>query len=460
MTIQNQSLQVWEDREFCESYAATWEISLDEVHYGWLVEGERTLGLLDGLDLSRSKVLDAGCGMGQNLVALARMGAQCYGVDISNQMLNKAEAILLTEDCNPGEVSISWDDMRVLTAFPEVEFDLILSVYSLEFVRGITEFKKTIQRFFQRLKPGGSLIVCFSHPLQWVRHPSLINTSIPVGAAPTPTYNYSFRDAVTIFCNIGFEIERIVEQSTLNPSTISYQEGKIYPYHFHEGCNPCQSKYDTISNGGPHTVVYRLHKPHMLNVSARKLRSGLPTRKIWGSRRTIVRQKPISYLYRTYRAEFFAPIDNVVGICEILKISIKSTSGAGGETGNNEEIEIIADDISFMVPKNSILGVTHRALEKDNLKPIYKNYNLEDENGSINSNVIIDGILGLDEEVREVFSNSSIGLLVFLNGDEPCQGELGINEVLVGEGDSVTLRYVAIQTGSGRASHQLTLNVD
>ena len=54
--------QPWEDEEFCKQYAATWEISSDEVHYGWLSPGESSLNLFSELKLENANVLDVGWG--------------------------------------------------------------------------------------------------------------------------------------------------------------------------------------------------------------------------------------------------------------------------------------------------------------------------------------------------------------------------------------------------------------
>ena len=60
--------QAWDDDEFCDTYEQTWELSEQEVHYGWLAPGENTLKLVEGICLQGANVLDVGCGLGQNLI--------------------------------------------------------------------------------------------------------------------------------------------------------------------------------------------------------------------------------------------------------------------------------------------------------------------------------------------------------------------------------------------------------
>ena len=84
-------MQDWDDQEFCKKYESTWEISVDDIHYGWLAQGENSLGLLDDVNLSNANVLDIGCGLGQNLISFEKRGANCFGFDVSTCMLSKAE---------------------------------------------------------------------------------------------------------------------------------------------------------------------------------------------------------------------------------------------------------------------------------------------------------------------------------------------------------------------------------
>jgi hypothetical protein len=56
-------VQHWDDMEFCRKYAETWEISMEQVHDGWLAPGEDTLQLLSKIDIKEAAVLDLGCGV-------------------------------------------------------------------------------------------------------------------------------------------------------------------------------------------------------------------------------------------------------------------------------------------------------------------------------------------------------------------------------------------------------------
>lgn len=228
--------QCWDEASFCDIYEATWEISVNEVHYGWLAPGEKKLGLLSDIPKTGANVLDVGCGMAQNLIALAKEGITGYGLDISSCMLDKAHKLVSENDFDK-RITLEQGDMRTFTGFDNFEFDLVLSIYSMEYLAGVQELRSVVYNLFKRLKPGGVFILCFSHPSQAHRYPELMNCSIPLGGGKYRTYNYSFKDATDALFKAGFTIDRMIEQETRNPSSIPYEKGKSYPYHFREGCN-------------------------------------------------------------------------------------------------------------------------------------------------------------------------------------------------------------------------------
>lgn len=212
------SEQSWDDESFCDTYESTWEISEDEAHYGWLSPGENQLHLMQGITKPGAAALDVGCGMGQNLIALAKKGVKAYGFDISTCMLEKASRNV--SRCGlESVVTLERGDMRCFTGFAGIQFDLILSVYSMEYLAGVQEFRVVIDGLYKRLKPNGLFIVCFSHPSQAKRYPELMNNSVPLGVGKYKTFNYSFKDATNALFKAGFSVERIVEQVTKNPST-------------------------------------------------------------------------------------------------------------------------------------------------------------------------------------------------------------------------------------------------
>ena len=74
-------------------YQARTRISTDDVHYGSLAPGERELGLLG--DVTGKRIIDIGCGGGQNSIALTKWGAICVGVDPSPAQIAHARRLAL-----------------------------------------------------------------------------------------------------------------------------------------------------------------------------------------------------------------------------------------------------------------------------------------------------------------------------------------------------------------------------
>ena len=437
----NCSIQEWEDREFCDVYEKTWEISTSEVHYGWLAPGEDTLELLKDECIPQAKILDVGCGLGQNLIALAKKGAVCFGLDISPRMLERARKII-KENNLEDQVALEQADMRGFSAFSGIDFDVIISVYSMEYLSGVQELRKVIYNLNSRLKPGGVLIMCFSHPLQVRRYPEIMNKSIPQGAGKYRVFNYSIKDAIDALTKARFSVERVVEQQTSNPSQMAYRDAKNFPYHFRDGLSPFQEKYDGISNSAPHTIIYKAK-------SYRNPTRGIPVlpsqnlgvRKLWGYKRQIVMRESIVYLGVAFSVIHLAPMDNVLGLVDVLSFTVSSKDIV--KPGEQVDIEINSGDETFYVSAKSIFGIVIKRMLALGMAPVYKDYNVEKEGGSNERKVLIESILGFDEMVKKQFNSSKVGLLTLVNEHEPSMGELPLDILEAKEGDRIQLVYIA-----------------
>lgn len=437
--------QDWDDERFCEDYAARWEISTEEVHYGWLAPGEGDLGLLSDLALENANILDVGCGLGQNVLALCKKGAKGFGLDISPSMIDKSKT-LAREEGLEDHTTFQIDDMRNFSSFEDIDFDLILSIYSMEYLNGITELRSVIHSIHKRLKPGGVFIMCFSHPSQAQRNMAVMNQSVSLGSGRYKTFNYSFKDAAEALFKAGFILERVVEQGTQDPSRLVYEDAKKYPYHFRDGFSPFVPEYDEFSNGAPHTVIYKARRhfdpTHGL---PRQRNLDIGYRALWGVRRTITKVVTLKFLGLSFTAQFLAPRDNIVGVLDALSFAVTSDDLAA-----RDEFEVELQGYGVVAFSSaSVLGVIHRRMHRMGLDPIYRLYRVSVPGGrGFESRVIIEDIAGLGGLVKKTFSTEKLGLLVFVNGSEPSSGELPIDESRVRLGDHVTLMYVAFKPDS------------
>ncbi|MDY7075787.1 MAG: class I SAM-dependent methyltransferase [Chloroflexota bacterium] len=137
-------------------YQASTRISTDDVHYGSLASGERELGLLG--DVAGKRVIEIGCGGGQNSIALTKWGATCVGVDPSPAQITHARRLAAE---NGVEVQFIVGVAEDLGDFPDGHFDVALSSYAFDYV---TDLRRAYDEAWRVLKPGGLFVFCFSHP--------------------------------------------------------------------------------------------------------------------------------------------------------------------------------------------------------------------------------------------------------------------------------------------------------
>jgi ubiquinone/menaquinone biosynthesis C-methylase UbiE len=105
-------------------------------------------------DIKGKRVLDIGCGSGEYLLTMAKMGAMVAGQDLSETAIEKGREILKDEGLE-GELKIG-DATRL--DFPDEYFD---HVFSADFFEHITieQKRKVIAEAYRVLKPGGQLTI-------------------------------------------------------------------------------------------------------------------------------------------------------------------------------------------------------------------------------------------------------------------------------------------------------------
>lgn len=76
-----------------------------------------------------AKVLDVGCFFGNNLLPFAAKGANCYGVDIHEDIVKKAEAIFKNKGFD-GNFS---KGSNASIPYPDGTFDLLISLNTIHY---------------------------------------------------------------------------------------------------------------------------------------------------------------------------------------------------------------------------------------------------------------------------------------------------------------------------------------
>jgi SAM-dependent methyltransferase len=114
-------------------------------------------------DITGKKLLDLGCGAGENSVYFAKKGANCVATDYSPGMVEVALKLAKTngvkiEGCTANAMELD---------FPDQTFDI---VYASNLLHHLPEPKTAIREMHRVLKPGGK--ACFWDPL---KHNPVIN---------------------------------------------------------------------------------------------------------------------------------------------------------------------------------------------------------------------------------------------------------------------------------------------
>lgn len=113
------------------------------------------------LEIKSSRVLDAGCGTGVNVVAFAREGATVTGIDIDELSLEIAAYRTAQEQL---AVEIRTGDVTAMD-FDDDSFDIVISHQVLEHVPSDEDQIKAVEEMWRVLAPGGFLFI--QTPNRW-----------------------------------------------------------------------------------------------------------------------------------------------------------------------------------------------------------------------------------------------------------------------------------------------------
>jgi SAM-dependent methyltransferase len=130
----------------------------DELTWGWRTPPEAELRLVADV-VAGASTLVLGCGGGQDLVALARLGAgELTGLDVSAEQLRHARARL---DEAGVTATLVHGDAADLSRFEDGAFDLVVSVQALNYVADVDGLLAGVHRV---LRPDGRLACSVMHP--------------------------------------------------------------------------------------------------------------------------------------------------------------------------------------------------------------------------------------------------------------------------------------------------------
>ena len=195
-------------------------------------------------DVTGQKMLEVGCGSGHSLVYQAQHGAaELWGLDISESQLKNAARHLRENNVH---AKLICAPMENDCGIPENYFDVVYSIYAVGWT---SDLQHTLKKLASYLKPGGTLIFSWRHPLhacvqmengRAVLAKSYFDDSFTGRDSDGNTlyfYNYRISDYVCALTQAGFCIEQLVEQS--NPavfiqenSPATAEKAKLVPLSF------------------------------------------------------------------------------------------------------------------------------------------------------------------------------------------------------------------------------------
>lgn len=121
--------------------------------------GENRLKLLG--NLKGKNVLDLGCGGGQLSISLALRGAKVTGIDFSEKQIRYAETLAKKFNVNPDFLV---QDINNLRNFQTNSFNLVISVYTLQYVKNLQKVFRQVNRI---LKRNSKFIFSLDHPFYY-----------------------------------------------------------------------------------------------------------------------------------------------------------------------------------------------------------------------------------------------------------------------------------------------------
>ncbi|MBU7033259.1 MAG: class I SAM-dependent methyltransferase [Theionarchaea archaeon] len=248
-------------------YQKETQISTFDIHYGPLSHGEKRLNLLG--PVKGKKILEIGCGGGQNTIALTRWGAHGVGIDPSESQILYARD--LAQKCNV-DATYHLGTAEDLSQFAPEEFHAVLSSFALDYIFDIDRAFEEIHRV---LKKNGIFVFCFSHPFfnavgfylagdpedpeinDYLSWPDVISWTwiFSTGEVQMWSYVRSLSHMCNTLIDHGFTIKNLVEQGIEDVNRMSEEEKAELPYL----CSLEKREYDVMRKI-PYTLIIKAQK--------------------------------------------------------------------------------------------------------------------------------------------------------------------------------------------------------
>lgn len=148
--------------QISEHYQARYQIGTSKIHYGPLCPTEDRLKLLG--KVAGKNILELGSGAAQNSIYLSKHGANTTAVDISDSQLTHAKK--LAEENGVQVKFIQSDFVDFKKKVGRQKYDIVLSVYALQYCQSVAEMRGVMKNIASVLKPKGFLLFSLDHPIR------------------------------------------------------------------------------------------------------------------------------------------------------------------------------------------------------------------------------------------------------------------------------------------------------
>lgn len=188
---------------------------MSDVNYGPFGSNENKLRLLG--NVKKKNILELGCGGGQVSISLAKKGAKCIGIDVSDKQI----AIAL-KNAKKEKVDVDFKLMpfSAIEKLGKERFDIIISVMALQYCGNL---KKLLNSANKLLKSGGKFVFSIEHPFYLLINPNNMEIEESYFSeglrreteqGRKENYIYFHRKLSTILNQLiknGFKIKKLVE---------------------------------------------------------------------------------------------------------------------------------------------------------------------------------------------------------------------------------------------------------
>ena len=133
------------------------------------------------------RLLDVGCGFGQNFYPFLEKGIDCFGVEVDGEIAQMCQQI------HEDRVEVKVGHNRHID-YPDGHFDYVLSVNAIHYESNEADMKAAIDEHYRVLKKGGSLVLFTVGP----EH-SIFKKAKALGDHRYQIQNFDFRDGQVYF---------------------------------------------------------------------------------------------------------------------------------------------------------------------------------------------------------------------------------------------------------------------